>query len=256
MNSVTDVTENGAVQPLRASRWPARLDVLQSLTGLGLALFMWAHMLLVASILLGKDAMWTVARLFEGQFFFGRPYPAIVAVIAALVITAVVVHAALALRKFPASYAQYTVFRHHARGMHHTDTTLWLWQVWTGFALFFLASVHLYAMLTRPDRIGPYASSDRVWTEFFWPLYLLMLFAVEIHGGVGLYRLAVKWGWFAGPDPARTRRRLAIAKWSITAFLLVLGLASLAAYIRIGIDHAPDYGERYVPAAYSEPAAP
>jgi fumarate reductase subunit C len=29
----------------------------------------------------------------------------------------------------------------------------------------------------------------------------------------------------------------------------VLGFATLAAYIKIGIAHAPNYGERYVPAA-------
>ena len=63
-------------------------------------------------------------------------------------------------------------------------------------------------MLTRPDRIGPFESSDRVWSDHFWPLYIVLLFAVELHGGIGLYRLAVKWGWFAGSDPERTRRRL------------------------------------------------
>ena len=51
---------------LRRSRWPARLDLAQSASGVLLALFMWAHMFFVASILLGKDAMWTVARFFEG----------------------------------------------------------------------------------------------------------------------------------------------------------------------------------------------
>ena len=34
-----------------------------------------------------------------------------------------------------------------------------------------------------------------------WPLYLVMLFAVEFHGGIGLYRLALKWGWFEGARP-------------------------------------------------------
>jgi len=29
----------------------------------------------------------------------------------------------------------------------------------------------------------------------------------------------------------------------------VLGFATLAAYIKIGIQHAPDYGQPYVPAA-------
>ena len=98
------------------------------------------------------------------------------------------------------------------RMMRHEDTTLWFWQVFTGFALFFLASVHLYIMLTRPDRIGPYESADRVWSEHLWPLYILLLLAVELHGGIGLYRLAVKWGWFAGTDANATRRRLKLAQ--------------------------------------------
>ena len=34
----------------------------------------------------------------------------------------------------------------------------------------------------------------------------------------------------------------------MTAFLIALGLLTLAAYIRIGIDHAPRVGERYTPA--------
>jgi len=232
---------------LRKSRWPARLDLLQSTSGLALALFMWGHMLFVSSILLGKDAMWTVTKLFEGYFFFGRSYPQIVSGVVAIVFTLFIVHAALALRKFPEGYREYTTFVGHARQMRHGDTTLWLWQVWTGFALFFLASVHLYGMLMRPERIGPFGSSDRVWSEQMWPLYLIMLFAVELHGGIGLYRLSVKWGWFQGPDPGRTRRRLRQLKWALTAFFIVLGLATLAAYVKIGIEHADRYGERYTP---------
>ena len=48
--------------------------------------------------------------------------------------------------------------------------------------------------------------------------------------------------------PNVTRRRLKRLKWAITAFFLVLGLATLAAYMRIGIEHESRYGERYVPA--------
>jgi fumarate reductase subunit C len=104
-------------------------------------------------------------------------------------------------------------------------------------------------MLTHPELIGPYESGDRVWTGHYWPLYILLLLAVELHGGVGLYRLAVKWGWFAGPDPNATRRRLKVLKWALTVFFLALGFATLAAYIKIGIAHAPNYGQPYVPAA-------
>jgi fumarate reductase subunit C len=38
-------------------------------------------------------------------------------------------------------------------------------------------------------------------------------------------------------------------------FFLVLGLATLAAYIKIGIEHAPNYGQPYTP-AWVQPAPP
>jgi fumarate reductase subunit C len=239
----------------RKSRWPARLDWMQSASGLVLALFMWGHMFFVSSILLGKDAMWSVTRFFEGYFLLGRSYPWIVSMVVAAVISLLVVHSMLALRKFPIDYRQYRAFRDHAGAMKHGDTTLWWWQVVTGFAMFFLASIHLHVMLTRPDRIGPFESADRVWSEHYWLLYLVLLFAVELHGGVGLYRLAVKWGWFAGAHADATRRRLKTLKWAMTAFFLVLGLATLAAYIKIGIEHAPRAGEPYTP-AWVQPALP
>jgi fumarate reductase subunit C len=229
------------------SSWPSRLDLLQSLSGLFLALFMWGHMFFISSILLGKDAMWTVARMFEGYFIFGQAYPWLVSLVVATVFAIIVVHAILALRKFPANWQQYRSFWTHMRGMKHSDTTLWMVQVVTGFVMFFLASVHLYIMLSQPELIGPYASADRVWSGRMWPLYLVLLFMVEIHGVVGLYRLALKWGWFEAADADTTRIRLKRFKWAITIFFLALGLASLAAYIQIGIEHAPEVGQLYTP---------
>ncbi len=246
-----------AARPLRKSVWPARLDWMQSVSGLILALFMWGHMFFVSSILLGKDAMWTVTKAFEGYFVFGRSFPWLVSLVVAAILALVVTHAMLAVRKFPINYRQYRSFRDHANTMKHGDTDLWWWQVVTGFALFFMASVHLYIMLTRPESIGPFGSADRMWTDHFWPLYLVLLFAVELHGGIGLYRLAVKWGWFTGPEPNAARKRLKTLKWALTVFFLALGLATLAAYIKIGIEHAPKAGEPYTPAwAQSTAIAP
>ena len=74
------------------------------------------------------------------------------------------------------------------------------------------------------------------------------MLAVEFHGGIGLYRLAVKWQWFAGAAPDAMRARLKTFKWALTVFFLVLGFATLAAYIKIGIAHAPNYGQPFVPA--------
>jgi fumarate reductase subunit C len=245
----------GLTDRARKSHWPARLDFAQSASGLLLVIFMWGHMFFVSSILISKDAMWTVTKFFEGYFLLGASHPGIVAGVVAGVIALFAGHALLALRKFPSNYRQFNTYRGHMRVMRHEDTTLWFWQVCTGFALFFLASVHLYIMLTRPDRIGPFESGDRVWSDYLWPLYLVLLFAVELHGGIGLYRLAVKWGWMGHADPNAMRRRLKVLKWSITVFFLALGLATLAAYIKIGIEHQDRYGERYVPAGLAKPVS-
>ena len=238
----------GLANRTRASRWPARLDVAQSASGLVLALFMWGHMFFVSSILAGKDAMWAVTKFFEGYFFFGKAYPGIVSCVVAVIVVLLVLHAALALRKFPINYRQVRTYRGHMKLMRHEDTTLWYWQVITGFALFFLAAPHLFQMLTQPGMIGPYESADRVWSYRWWPLYLVLLFAVEIHGGVGRRpgEDAPLDGKAVQADA--TRKRLKAAKWALTVFFLALGLATLAAYVKIGIGHAGNVGERYVPA--------
>lgn len=253
--SMDVIAGTGLDRIVRKSHWPARLDLVQSASGLFLGLFMWGHMAFVSSILISKDAMWWVTRMFEGQFVFGERYPGIVAAIVAFVAGAFALHAMLAMRKFPANFQQYREFSGHRKMLRHEDTTLWWLQAVTGFALFFLASVHLYQMLMHPGDIGPYESADRVWSGRWWPLYLVLLFAVELHGGVGLYRLAVKWGWFEGDDPNRSREILKRVKWGITVFFLALGLLTLAAYIKIGYEHRNQVGERYVPTT-SQSAAP
>ena len=231
----------------RKSRMPARLDLIQSLSGLLLGIFMWCHLVLVASILLGKDAMWAVTEFIELSFLSpdGKGYPIIPWLIAVGVSILFVLHAALAMRKFPTTWNQDQTFRSHMRMLHHSDTTLWYVQALTGFIMFFLGSVHLYVILTNADNIGPYASADRFVSQWMWPLFLVLLFAVELHASIGMYRLAVKWGFFVGPDPHARRRQLQRVKSVLSAFFLILGILSWVAYVKIGIDHRAHAGERY-----------
>lgn len=242
MSYETIVAQAGLADRIGKNRWPARLDILQSSTGLFLALFMWGHMFFVASILLGATPMWVITKFFEGYFIFGASHYWLVSCVVAFVAVVFVLHAGLAVRKFPINYRQLRTIRAHAAEMRHEDTTLWTWQVYTGFLLFFFASAHLYQMLVWPEKIGPYGSADRMWSDGLWPFYLTMLLAVELHGGIGLYRLAVKWGW-----PDAPREVLKKLKWALTAFFLVLGLATLGAYVKIGYEHRDHYGERYTP---------
>ena len=124
MNELDDITVIASCADIQ--RIPAWLDLLQSASGLFLALFMWAHMAFVSSILISKDAMYTVTRFFEGEYFFGKAYPAIVSFIVVLVFLIFISHAALALRKFPSSYRQYRIFLAHRKRLQHSDTSLWL----------------------------------------------------------------------------------------------------------------------------------
>ncbi|KOR33276.1 fumarate reductase [Achromatium sp. WMS3] len=232
---------------MQPSPWPARLDLIQSISGLLLALFMWFHMLFVSSILIGKDAFWIMARFFEGHFFFSKPYPIIVSILVAIIFTMIVIHAILALRKFPSTWQQYRNFSSHMVAMNHSDTTLWMVQVITGFAMFFLASVHLYEMMMEPELIDPYGSADLVWSGHTWPLLMALLICVEIHGSVGLYRLALKWGWPTFGDMDKTRQTLKRIMWSLIVVLLGLGFLALSTFMRIGKDHASNKGQLYTP---------
>ena len=226
---------------------PARMDLLQGLSGLLLVLFIWGHMFFESSILLGKDAMLWVTRMFEGEHLFGKPYPLLVTSVAVIIFLLIAVHAILALRKFPGNYRQYRAFHQHMKELQHGDTTLWYVQVVTGFALFFLAGAHLIVVMIQPDNIGPYASSDRIWSGRFWILYAPLLIVVHLHAAIGVYRLVMKW-WPISPDNlAVTRRRLKLAMWGVVTFFLILGTASLVTYMNIGYHHADRVGERYTP---------
>lgn len=226
----------GVAKGNRASRMPAVLDYLQSATGLFLALFMIAHMFFVSSILISDEFMYRITKMFELSFLTnGEGCPFVVSVIAFVVFMIFILHALLATRKFPINYRQFLRFRTHKNMLHHSDTRLWGIQACTGFAMFFLGSVHLYVMMTRPESIGPVGSSFRFWHEHFWILYIILLFAVELHGSIGLYRLAVKWGWFEAKTPQITLKRLRKFKLFMSAFFIILGLATFAAYVKKGM---------------------
>lgn len=231
----------------KKSRIPARLDLAQSATGLILGLFMWVHMLLVGSVILGKGSFNFVAKTMELSFLSdtGHGYPIAVFFAVLTIFTLFILHALLGVRKFPISWKQHRIMRDQMTMMNHTDTNLWYIQVVTGFLMFFLGSVHLYIMLTHPGGIDPYLSADRVVSGNMWFLYLILLICVELHGTIGIYRLCMKWGWFAGKDPKASRKKLKVLKNRLTIFFLSIGVLALLVFIVIGINHRNNVGERY-----------
>ncbi len=232
---------------IKKSRIPARLDLAQSGTGLFLGLFMWAHMILISSILLGKGSFNFVARFMELSFISdsGNVHPSAVFFAVLVVFSIFVIHAALGIRKFPISWKEHTVFRTQMKILNHTDTNLWYVQVVTAFIMFFLGSVHLYTMLTHPH-IDPFISADRFIASSMWPLYLVLLFAVELHATIGIYRLCMKWGWFAGKDARKSRAKMKMIKNRLTIGFLSLGMLSFLVFVIIGIGHRHNVGQHYM----------
>ena len=224
---------------------PARLDFLQSATGLILALFIMGHILFEASILVSNEMMYKVTLMFEGYYFFGERYPGIISFLAGAIGSIFILHAGLAVRKFPASYRDYKIIKEHTTRLKHEDSYLWMVQVITGFMMFFIGSAHLYIMISQPANIGPYASSSRIVDELMGPLYFMLLISVVSHAFIGLYRLALKWGFGEGKNTKVSRARFKLLMKFMIALYIIVGLSSLAKYTYIGLHHDFSDGVKY-----------
>ena len=229
----------------KIDKTPARLDFLQSFTGLILALFITGHLLFEASILISDEMMYRVTIMFEGYYFFGEKYPGIISFLAAAISIIFILHAGIAMKKFPSSYRNYRVIKEHIKSMKHEDSSLWMIQVITGFMMFFMGSVHLFIMMSEPSDIGPYASSYRVVEEYMGVLYFMLLLSVVSHAFIGLYRLALKWGFMEGKNTKVSRARFKFLMKAFIAIYIVVGLSSLARYTYIGLTHDFNDGVKY-----------
>ena len=229
----------------KIDKTPARLDFIQSSTGLILALFIMGHIIFESSILISHEMMYRVTLMFEGYFFFGETYPGIISFLAAAISVIFVVHAGVAMRKFPADYKKYKIMKNHITTMKHEDTSLWMVQIITGFIMFFIGSVHLYIMITQPSNIGPFASSSRIVDEFMAPLYLALLVSVVSHAFIGLYRLALKWGFMEGKNTKVSRKIFKIMMKTMILIYILIGSLSLAKYTYIGLNHDFNDGVKY-----------
>lgn len=119
----------------------------------------------------------------------------------------------------------------------HVESMLWIWQVRTGMVLLVLGSFHL--VLLGLDVLTPMFGMHRGIESGttlarvsggLWPLYGLLLLCVEFHAGVGLYRLAVKWGVGARLSRSTLWRIENVLFWSILG-LGVITLVVLAGWM-------------------------
>ncbi|OGG93704.1 MAG: hypothetical protein A2508_05995 [Candidatus Lambdaproteobacteria bacterium RIFOXYD12_FULL_49_8] len=220
----------------KKSKLPAQLDMMQSLTGLALGAFIMAHILFVSAILAGPAAAYWVDKMLEASFLdpTGHGYPALTSLAAFVILVTFVIHAALAVRKFPASWKRYRILKDQIDHLKHDETHLWWYQVQTGFILFFAGSAHVISMMFNPGQIGPFQAAQRYYTHHMWIFYLILLWAVVIHASIGIYRALVKWGWLPG-DVRRSRKVAQTLRRIFAVLYLIIGSLSIIFFVRLGM---------------------
>jgi len=204
------------------SRSSAYLDWIQMLTGVGLILFMWSHMVLVASVNLGAGAMNTIARFFEDTYMAQVGGPMIAATF--------LLHFILAARKVPFRADQQTVMWRHSRTLHHTDTWLWMVQAGTAMIILIMGSIHMWTVLTDLP-ITAQKSAARIQGGFWMVFYLILLPMIELHVGIGFYRIAVKWGF------VRRKERKGFKRFEnvLTGIFVLIGLITIVRFMTLPI---------------------
>lgn len=204
----------------RPGRRDAYLDWLQMLTGAGLVLFMWCHMILVSSVVISPKIMDAIANFFEVTYMaqVGGPF----------IFLAMIIHFVLAARKIPfRAEGQKTIWE-HAKMLHHGDTWLWVIQAVTAMIVLVMASIHIFVVLTDLP-ITAAKSAERVQSGWGW-FYLVLLPCIELHVSIGFYRMGVKWGIVKTATRAQAKK----AENILLAAFLVIGLVTLLRFAFLG----------------------
>jgi fumarate reductase subunit C len=207
-------------QPLNPTS--AFLDLFQMLTGVGLILFMWCHLILVASVNLGPGVMNGLARILEDTY--------LAQVGGILVAVIFFIHFILTARKLPFRSEEQSVIWNHSRKFNHWDTWLWLIQAGTAVVLLMMGSIHIWTILTDFP-ITAAKSAARIQGGFWLVFYMLLLPLVELHVGIGFYRLGVKWGWITRSRRSFFKRLEKI----LILFFLIIGAVTLFTFYTLTI---------------------
>jgi fumarate reductase subunit C len=168
-----------------SSRTAAYLDFLQMMTGVVLILFMWSHMILVASINLGAGRMNSLAKFLEDTYMAQTGGPMIAAIF--------LIHFVLAARKLPFRSTEQKAIWEHSQRLHHLDTWLWVVQAGTAMIILIMGSIHIWSVLTNLP-ITAAKSAARIQGGYWLVFYMILLPMIELHVGIGFYRIGVKWG--------------------------------------------------------------
>ncbi|MFP5222265.1 MAG: succinate dehydrogenase/fumarate reductase cytochrome b subunit [Acidobacteriota bacterium] len=172
-------------KPMTSCKCAAYLDWCQMLSGAFLIMFMWAHLFLVSSVIIGPGVMNAIGHFFEATGMAQLGGPAIFAIF--------LTHFVLAARKIPFASKEQGLMLQNAKRMRHADTWLWVVQAVTAMIILIMGSIHMWVVLTDLP-ITAQKSAARIQGGWWMLFYLVLLPMVELHVGIGFYRIMIKWG--------------------------------------------------------------
>lgn len=207
----------------KSGKWDGAMDWIQMISGASLILFMWCHMILVSSVVISPAVMNSIAHFFEatGMAQVGGP----------LIFLVFLAHFVLAARKIPFRFDGQKTIWQHARMMRHGDTWLWVVQAVSAMIILIMGSIHIWVVLTDLP-ITAAKSAARIQGGFWAAFYLVLLPLVELHVGIGFYRIAVKWGFIKDKDRATFKR----GENMLTLIFIGIGVITLIRFMFLSIN--------------------
>ncbi|MFW5488103.1 MAG: succinate dehydrogenase/fumarate reductase cytochrome b subunit [Desulfovibrio sp.] len=202
------------------SKRDAFYDWLQMLTGAALILFMWCHMILVSSVVVGSGVMNAIAGFFERTYMAQVGGP--------LIFLCFLFHFFLAARKIPFRADSQKIALAHARMLRHRDTWLWIVQVVTAMVILIMGAIHMWVVLTDLP-ITAAKSAARIQGGFWFVFYLILLPMVELHVSIGFYRIGVKWGFIKSANREGAHK----AENILFGIFIVIGIITLLRFLTL-----------------------
>ena len=200
------------------SKTQGRLDFFQMISGVLLILFLWAHMLLVSSVIISPGLMNAIAWFFEATYMAQVGGPLIGILIFA--------HFLLAARKMPWKTSESDAFIKHSIMMKHRDTWMWLAQVVTALIILIMASIHMWVVLTDLP-ISAVKSAARIQHGGWLLFYLILLPVAETHVGIGFYRIGVKYGVITKDNRTWYKKK----EYALMGGFIFIGLITLVRFM-------------------------
>jgi fumarate reductase subunit C len=151
-----------------------------------------------------------------------------------MIVLTFLLHFALAARKIPYRTKEQSIIWKHSKMLRHKDTWLWVVQAVSAMIVLILGSIHVWTVLTDLP-ITAEKSAARIQGGFWLVFYLILLPMVELHVGIGFYRIAVKWGFIK----RKTRKGFERFENILTAIFILIGLVTLWRFMMIDVPPLP-----------------